>query len=229
MYLKNLATIMLFGAGATAAPFDKRAAEAEALAAIPPQARNVRFGPYGPESLNYVPGGYHFPNTMPGVNRGGRSGVRPLPVTTPEKRAIPPEEARNLPFGPYGPDPLDLLKDVSPYRYFPNPMPRVNNDNVARIRPLPFTIPEKRAISPGEAGKFLFGPYEDGYPRRYIQDPMPWLNRDSPLHVKRNEAMDKAMAVEARIAEVFPGYRPRVPFPKNGVGLAVCGLYIGSC
>lgn len=217
---------MLLGAGATAAPFDKRAAEAEALAAIPPQARNVRFGPYGTESLYYVPGGYPFPNTMPGVNRGGRSGIRPLPVTIPEKRAIPPEEARTLKFGPYGPDPF---KDVSPYHYFPNPMPLANNDNVARIRPLPFNIPEKRAISPGKAEKFLFGPYEDGYPRRYIQDPMPLVNRDSPLHVKRDEAMDKATADEARIAEIFPGYRPRVPFPKNGVGLAVCGLHIGSC
>lgn len=218
MLLNTLTTLMLFGAGASAAPFDKRT----------PQAEVPRFGPPAEDLFTTRP----FFNNMPFITYDKRDALLPFPqfqgdpfTIEEKKRAIPHEEARNVQFGPYGPESLNYVPRGYP---FPNTMPRVNRGGRSGIRPLPVTIPEKRQVGP--------------LPGRFIP---PGSSRDEPLRLtgfgsvynrllsagqqKRDEAMKKAKAAEARIAETFPGYRPRVPPPKNGIELAVCGLYIGRC
>lgn len=79
-----------------------------------------------------------------------------------------------------------------------------------------YPISEKRqAITKGYISPPVLPPVTEG-PRRSISE-------------KRQEDMEAAVAAEQKAAETFPGYRARVPPPRNGIEMAACGIYIGRC
>lgn len=102
------------------------------------------------------------------------------------------------------PYPPSVIGGPGPFDDFRLPGPILLNDN------------EKReAIAQGFVSPAIGPPVTQGARR--------------PSSEKRQEDMEAAVAAEKKAAEAFPGYRARVPPPKNGIELAVCGMYIGRC
>ncbi|GIZ48916.1 hypothetical protein CKM354_001195900 [Cercospora kikuchii] len=190
-----LATIALAGAGVSAAPIDRRTAEA--LSAI---VRSPDLDGLGPV-LPWFPGKVY---NSPGPNGEKRDAVQLL--------AGPFRASELIPFPEYGPStgsqPPSLQKrqvDLEDLEAW------AKSDPLSRLGPGQLSE-QKRHVGSQDWSDFItIGGL------RPITRP-DWTNSNSP----------PAEQKRAAYPQDWLG-RPRVPAPKSGGRLAVCGLYIGEC
>ncbi|CAK1367403.1 unnamed protein product [Cercospora beticola] len=251
-----LATLALAGAGVSAAPLDRRTAEA--LAAIVGSPNLDGSGPVGP----------WFPEELynsPGPNGENRDAVEALPswFGSPGLIQLPGYGSST---GSQGPSLQQRQVDLEGWAKS-NPFSELGN-NFGRRSP----GEQKRHVGPQEwPDSFNIGDFPRGNlvlasaEKRALIGPQPFDHFQTPTHFgprpqiweKRDARLPGATIPPSRGASriVLPGGpfirpeelfgdmklqqreaypqewlgRPRVPVPKTGGRLAVCGLYIGEC